>query len=201
MNKKIKNLAKERPLQIMKVDELHLQDTVRGLKDAGLSYLNIANEINQKKLQGTGSSISPMSVMRWCHKNMPDDYSNQDENAVNIYRHAVNLMHAIDSQLDLLDTYIDSFATEAKSQTNVVAVTKQVTAFMSTYEKLSNRKIALLSTIAEIQSKVYSFQNASTIVNIVMDTVKEKDVTMYADIMQELKSEPLLAECYRQIKQ
>lgn len=204
MTRKTKELSRERPLQLMKVEELGIQDAVRGLKEAGLSYLNIANEINEKKLSGTGQTVSPMSVMRWCHKYMPDDYSDQDTNAVNIYRHAVNLMNALSSQLDLLDTYIDSFSKAANVAGlggNVIEDMKQINALMATYEKMSNRKIALLSTIGQYQEKIYSFMSASEIVNTVLMAVKDKDVTMYAELVQQIKSDPMLAECYRKIKQ
>jgi hypothetical protein len=204
MTRKSKELSREKPLQLMKVEELGIQDTVRGLKEAGLSYLNIANEVNAKKLCGTGQTVSPMSVMRWCHKYMPDDYSDQDTNAINIYRHAVSLLNALSSQLDLLDTYIDNFSKEANKLgvgSNVLEDMKQINALMSTYEKMSNRKIALLGTIGQYQEKVYSFMSASEIVNTVLNAVKDKDVTMYAELTQQIKSDPMLAECYRKIKE
>lgn len=200
-----KEPSRIKPLQLMKVEELGVQDTVRALREAGLSYLNIANEVNEKKLANTGQTVSPMSVMRWCNKYMPEDYSNEDTNAINIYRHAVGLLSAIDNSLDTLNTFIDKFSKEANSQAiknqDASVLIKQISTLMSTYEKLSNRKIALLNTIGQIQEKVYSFISASEIVNTVLEAVKLHDVTMYAELVQQIKTDPMLAECYRKIKQ
>ena len=199
-NRKPKEVRKIQALQPLKVDELGIGENVLALREIGLSFLKIATQINETQLVGTGQKISPMSVMRWCNRNVPDDYANIDENAVNIYRHAVNLMHALDSQLELLDTYIDSFSKEATNQKDIVAVSRQVTAYMNTYEKLSNRKVALLGTIQQMQEKVYSFSAVSRYVEILLERIKEKDIGLYAEVLQEIKTDPLLIECYRKIQ-
>ena len=198
----ISNTSKDTSLtQISKVDQLGLQSTVATLRRSGLSYLNIANKLNAEVLKET--KISTMSILRWCHDNLTEESEEglgKGQEAINIYNHSTRLLKSIDQQLELLDSFIDDFTHADNKSADILEISKQVTAYMTTYEKLTNRKIALLQSIGVMQEKVYNFQAANKITDVVLSAVKEKDIMLYTEIMKTLKNDPLMLECYRRIK-
>lgn len=190
------------PLQgntVSRVDLLGLQSVVRKMKSRSSNYgdLTIAKEINETILKDSEIKLSAMAVNRWWTKNRDKE---NDGDMVNIYGNHLEILESLNKQLGILDTYLDEMNSKTETMADVLANTKVTKELMLTYEKLSMRKQAILGTIGEIQEKVYSYVNMTTIIDTVLTKVMAKDHGLYLEITEEIKNDPLLAELFRKIK-
>lgn len=181
------------------VDLLGLQSVVRKMKNRPRGYgdMTIANEINETILKDSDTKLTAMAVNRWWRKNKDKENSGD---MVNIYGNHLETLESLNNQLSILDTYLDEMNSKTSTMKDVLDNAKVTKELMLTYEKLSMRKAAILGTIGDIQAKVYSYVNMTTIIDMVLNKVLAKDHGLYLEITQEIQSDPLLAEVYRKIK-
>jgi hypothetical protein len=182
------------------VDRHGLGELVRKLRSAGGTHISIANEINDTILKDNIDKVSSSAVWRWMNKNITDDEDYRTNNdAVNVYLEESQMLKSVTKQVDILEGAIDVINSGIKKNEDVLTVTKQLKELALTYEKLLSNKQRLVNSIGIMQEKIYSYININTIITIIMDMVKEKDFTLYADIKEEIKKDPILNECFKNI--
>jgi len=189
-------------IPISKIDLLDLGHIVRKLRKAKVSYIDIAAELNEKYSGDT--YISTMSVNRWCRKYIQEDDNcdlrQSEDHAVNVYRQECEMLETISEQIENIKIYIDQFNTEIKKGTDVTSIAPKVKDMLFLLDKLMARKSAILANIGNMQEKVYNYMNMTEINDIILGMVKEQDLVLYANIVERIQSNPVLAELYRKIK-
>lgn len=189
-------------IQQSKIDYFALGETVRKLRNSGLSLVEITDELNTKYVTDPSYKISTMSVCRWVDKNMSEeiDLRYSEETAINVYREYSNDLKTITEQIDNIKIYIDHFNKEIKGGTDITSVASKIKDMQGSLEKLLSKKHVMLQSIFAMQEKVYSYTACVDIVNRVMQMVKERDKEMFADISLEIKSDAMLAEAFKKIQ-
>ena len=186
-----------------KIDFHNLGYLVKKLRNAGGTHISIAEEINTTILKDNNIKVSSSGVWRWMKENIPDDETDLRTNndAINIYLEECDMLKSVSKQVDPFESTIDVLNRGLKKNEDILSVTRQLKELMLTYEKILSNKQRLVNSIGLTQEKIYSYINYSTIINMVMDKVKSRDLTLYADIVEDIKSDAMLAECYRKIQQ
>lgn len=184
-----------------KVITLGLQEVVREGRDKGTGYNSLAKKINESILAASNVKISGMSIKRWCDEYYTEDQRESTENAVNLYRHYVDMLNQLSKQMDIQSVCIDDLSKKAEgSVEDIMETSKALNAAMITYEKLSSRKIVLMQTIGSIQEKVYGYIAASEVVEITLAAVRDKDALLYGEIMGKLRENAEYMELFRKIQ-
>ena len=160
-------------------------------------FMSMAKWLNEGILKESGETISHTTLHRWWLKHGDDDDPN--EPMVNIYGEHLNSLKSIKKQLDTLEIYLGELNAGVSEVSDIVRVAKETNSLMMTYDKLSARRGSILGQIGEIQGRVSTYMNFSTVLNEVMDMVKEENEGLHWKISQRFKDDPLLSEIMRRI--
>jgi hypothetical protein len=185
-----------------KIDFYNLGHIVKKLRNTpGVSLIDITNELNEKYLP-EDAKISVMAVSRYCNKHVKDDIDLRcsEEMAINIYGEEVDMLNIITEEIETIQIYLNQFKSEVKKGSDVTLVAGKVKDLLFLLDKLIARKGAILANIGNTQEKIYNYVNMNNIITIVLDEVKNKDLTLYADIVEKIKSNPMLIEMYKKIR-
>ena len=186
--------------QINKVDFHGFGDIVRKLRAAGGTHISIAEELNTTLLVNNSIKLSSSGVWRWMRDNITeDDDYRTDNSAINIYLEESQMLKSVSKQVEIIESAIDAVNRGIKKDVDILSVTRQLKELALTYEKLLSNKQRLVTSIGVTQEKIYSFINYDTIINIIMDMVKQKDTLLHAEIVEEISKNPVLKECCRKI--
>lgn len=189
-----------------KVDFYQLGTIVRQLKESGCTLQQIQTEINTKYLTEESQFLSLMSLSRWIGKNMSnakelDQRTSIATNDVGIseYHELMEMIEYCNSQLELAEMSMNDIK-KISRETRLPVNSKDVTNLINTTEKMIARKQALLASITQIKDKIYSWKAMNDIITIVTEKVKAKDLSLYGEIIHEIKSDPMLIEAYKKLK-
>lgn len=187
------------------IDFYGLQSEVRKLREAGLGVISIAKEISEKHLIPKGvKGISHGCVSRWCEANIPNNSSydgrKKIEGTINVYNEYKDMLQTTQMLIDKLSAYVEELDSKVTEVDDITSHAKTVKELAFSVEKQISRKLVLVDKVMEVQEKVYNFMAVTTIVELIMNKVKERDLTLFADISADIKADPMLAEAYRRIK-
>jgi hypothetical protein len=191
-------------MTVSKIDFYNLSDVVRKLRDANVSYIDIAKEINENHLPLDAPKVSTMSVHRWIKRNMDEDSIKdlryKEEQAINIYKEECEILTLVNEQIQTLEILMDGFKNMVKTNSDVKIVSKDIKELMFSMEKMIARKGQLLVSLKATQSQIYNYANMTEIVNIILDMVKESNLVLYAEITEKIRENVMLSELFRKIK-
>lgn len=201
-----KDLNSLQGLNMSKIDFYNLGHIVQKLREStdNISLIDIANELNTKHLPEGAPKISTMAVQRWCKSNLSEDsvrdLRTKEQYAINTYHQEIDLMQTIDNQISNLEIFLDALNKEIKKGSDVKVGGKEVREMMFALEKMIARKSALLTSVKATQDKIFTFVNFQEIINRIMGKIKEKDLVLYAEIVESIKEDLMLQEFYRKIQ-
>ena len=186
-----------------KIDFYQLGDIVKSMRECGCTLDEIQTEINTKYLTEENQFVSKMSLSRWINKNIDnakelDQRSNRDI-SINEYQELKEMIEYCDSQLEISELALHGLKEDSKKK-KVPIRPGDITNIMNANEKTLARKQALLASITQIKEKMISWQTTFDIVNIILGKVKEKDLVLFAEIVGEIKTDPLLNQAFQSMK-
>lgn len=182
-----------------KIATMGLESTIRAMKKRPKRFGDhaIAEDINAMLPEGS-EQMAGMDIWRWWKKHKDDDDPTED--IVNIYSSHLSSLKSIERQLERLEFYLDNLDSQVVEVTDIVKVAKETNGLMATYDKLSMRKSALLGIIGDIQARVYSYMNFTTVTEFLQTKMKAKDELWYHQCITEISKDPVLSEVLRKIK-
>jgi len=186
---------------VSKIATMGLESTIRAMKKRSSRYgdMSIAEDINNGILKDSEEKINAMDIWRWWNKHKDDDDPTEDR--VNIYGSYLSSLKSITRQIEMIEMYLDNLNASVSNVDEVIKVSKVVNDMTATFNQLTMRKSALTGIIGEIQAKVYTYQNFSTVLERFETEMKAKDELWYMQVVRDIAKDPLLAEVLRKIKE
>jgi primosomal protein N'' len=129
---------------------------------------------------------------RWSKLGKQDNRVSPEQN-LNIYNEYKMLYDITIDSLEAIQQSIE----QLKEQKDYKGIREN--SFLA--EKLTCRCQALLQTMSDSLSKVYTYSNLNRIVQITLDIIKEQDAECYAKAISKIKENVELAELMKQIKE
>lgn len=201
-----RNTKETNPFQgisISPIDQYGLGDVVKKLRSTPDVKMDaIVAELNDKYLVGDMPKTSISALYRWCAKNGVNDIDGRfrEDFAVNVYQQNKEMLEDVNDQLNTLKAYLETINSKIKNREDITNSAKEMKDMLLISEKLMARKQSLLNSIAVMQEKVYSYNSMTEILGIITDMVRERDLTLYADIQEEFRKNPILLEAYKKIQ-
>ncbi len=190
---------------VSKIDFYGLGAYIKALREnkgspKQMSYDKVAKELNEKYCKGDIPRISKSAVVNWCKKNINEDDSlyMDDNSTINVYRQECEMLKTLDKTLETIEVMVDIMNTNMDD--GEMPSIKDLKDISSSLSQLISQKKSLINSIEVTQEKIYNYMAVSDFVNTVMDTIKEKDLELYAQIKESLGKNPMLAEAFRRIK-
>lgn len=190
-------------LPIAKIDFYNLGGVVRKLVNAGNKAPFIHKELNENHLPEDAPKISLMAVYRWIESNIGDDYVDgrlSEEHAINTYNEEVKMLRTIDKQIAILEMLTDELGDSLSKSSDLKGDINKSKEIAFSLQKMIATKQALIVSIKHTQEMIFTFANFQEIIRIIMETVKEQDAVLHADIVEKIKSNVVLQEFYRKIE-
>lgn len=185
-----------------KIDHYQLGDIVRKLRESGCSLNEIQTEINTKYLTEENSFVSIMSLSRWINKNIDNSKDLDKRNSsysIDEYQEYIEMLEYCNTQLEIAEVAMTDLKKSAKASGTFVNA-KDVTNLINSTQKMIAQKQAILAAIIVVKEKIYSFQAMNEIITIVTDKVKARDMTLYSEIISDIKNDPMLIAAYQKIR-
>jgi len=183
-----------------KVAIMGLESTIRAMKKRSTRYgdMAIADDLNKGILKDSDEKINAMDIWRWWNKHKDDDDPSEDR--VNIYGSYLSSLKSITRQTEMIEMYLDNLNSSVSNVDEVIKVSKVVNDMTATFNQLTMRKSALTGIIADIQAKIYTYQNFTEVLGRFEAEMKAKDELWCIQVIRRISEDPMLAEVLRKIK-
>lgn len=195
-----KDNCKKLGIATSSVEVFGLQSIIKQMKKRPRrrSDMLIAEDINATILKDSEDKISHMAINRWWKKHRDDEDPTDD--MVNIYGEYLSSLKSITRQIEVIEAFQGNLNDSVDDVEGIIKASKIITDLSTTFDKLTMRKSALLGTIGDIQAKVYSYVNFTTVLEFFEAKMKDKDEIWYHQCIAEISKDPMLAEVLRKIK-
>lgn len=183
------------------VDQFRLGNIVSELRLKGKSYKDIAAYINSENLLPNNYTITSVSIANWCRNHhLGGDFAGSDtiaDEAINIYQQECKALELVATTINMISVHLDGMTRKAgTSRLNVQEVAKLV----NSLDKMTARQQSLLTSIGEMQERVYRYEAVSKVITRVMEKVSMLvDAEQYRKIKDDVSNDPYLVEALRKI--
>ena len=186
-----------------KIEIYGLQKEIIEMKKAGNSLKAIVDEMNTKYLTEENQFISVNSLSRWLRANMEDyekyDQRNNQEVDISEYQEYLQMVEYCDLQLETCEIALHDLKKQAKENKCPIPA-KDVTNLMNCNQKTLAQKQALLAAITSMKDRMINWKLTFDIVNIILEKVKERDLVLFSEIVNIVKSDPLMNQVFQSMK-
>ena len=182
---------------------LGLEAVVQELRiKKGWGAIKIAKTINsnpEKYHLEPDVVVSVPSLNRYLKaKGFSDSKQEDSKEAINVYRSECDTLAKLEYIEEAIFNNIEA-CTEI-DQDDPKYDPKLLIELSKSYREMTTKKAATLASIARMQEKIFSWSNASQLVQAVFEVLKEKDPMLEHEIRQDLKRNPMFSECLRKMK-
>ena len=190
-----------RAVALSVVDQFKLGNIVSELRLKGKSYKDIASHINSENLLPNNYTISSVAISNWCRNHhLGGDFAGSDtiaDEAINIYKQECKALELVATTINMISVHLDTMTQKAGTKRLSVA---EVSKLVNSLDKMTARQQSLLTSIGEMQERVYRYEAVSKVITRVMEKVSMLvDADQYRKIKDDVSNDPYLVEALRKI--